>query len=88
MPSVLAVFDGFGWHAIRDLESVRLWQSLMCYQQKHLWLIGHIRTHHWAVVCVHIRTQTHTHTHTHTYRRALFLSHMCMHVNYTLALAV
>ena len=79
MSPALAVFDELGWHAMRDLELVMLWQSLICYQQKHLWLIGHIRTHHWGCgVCVY----THTHTHTHTHRHTLSL-----HANYTLVLA-
>ena len=79
MSSVLAVFDGFVWHAMRDLELVMLWESLICYQQKHLWLIGHIRTPQWSWC-------THTHAHTNTPRHALFK--IGMHANDTLAFAV
>lgn len=62
MSSILTAFDVSELHAMGDLELVMLWQSLICYQQKHLWLIGHIRTHHWAVVCIYIYISTHTHT--------------------------
>lgn len=70
MSSVLAVFDGLGWHAIWNLELVMLWQSLICYQQKHLWLIGHIRT----VV----------HTHTHTGVLCFCLRYACMLITHYL----
>lgn len=83
MSSILTAFDVSELHAMGDLELVMLWQSLICYQQKHLWLIGHIRTHHWAVVCIYIYIYIHTHTH----RHALFLSQICIHANYTLTLA-
>lgn len=65
MSSVLAVFDGLEWHAMKDLELVMLWQSLIRYQQKHLWLIGRIRTHHWL-------------WRTHTHRGVLCLRYACM----------
>lgn len=46
-------------------------QSPICYQQKHLWLIGHIRTLHW-LWC------THAHAHTHTGACSVFLFQKCM----------
>lgn len=73
MPSILTVSDGWRWHAKRDLELVTLWQSLICYQQKHLWLIGHIRAHRW-LRCVH----THIHKRTHAGVLCFSLGYECM----------